>query len=164
MPGNEHYVVRSHNKVLFKTPKYNAYFKEKFRVFDVFDFMAQVTSHIPPKHKQLIRRYGLYASRSRGKWETKDHVVRLAPGGWKEKKDVEASTPEPLEEQESAVGNKKQKSTWAKLIKRVYGIDPLICPRLHGRVRCEASDQPKCGTDMKIIAIIMEPALPDRKL
>jgi hypothetical protein len=137
-----------HNKVLFKTPKYNTYFKENLRVFDVLDFMAEVTSHIPPKHKQLIRRYGLYASRSRGKWDGTDHVVRLAPEGWKEKKEIEAPAPKKTEEQENAVGNKKQRSTWAKLIKRVYGIDPLICP--------------KCGTDMKIIAIIMEPVEIDK--
>ena len=47
-----------HSKVLFKTPKYNDYFKENFRVFDVLDFIALVTAHIPPKHKQYIRRYG----------------------------------------------------------------------------------------------------------
>jgi hypothetical protein len=38
---------------------------------------------------------------------------------------------------------KQQKSTWAKLIKNVYGIDPLICPL--------------CGSDMAIIAVIMDP-------
>ena len=37
---------------------------------------------------------------------------------------------------------KKQKSTWARLIKKVYGTDPLVCP-------C-------CGSEMKIIAIIMD--------
>ena len=47
-----------HGKVLFKTPKYNDYFKKNFEVFDVLDFIALVTSHIPPKHKQYIRRYG----------------------------------------------------------------------------------------------------------
>ena len=51
--------------------------------------------------------------------------------GWKEKKEIEAPAPETLEEQERVAGNKKQRSTWAKLIKRVYSIDPLICPRLH---------------------------------
>lgn len=47
-----------HSQVLFKTPKYNDYFKENFRVFDAVVFIALVTAHIPPKHKQLIRRYG----------------------------------------------------------------------------------------------------------
>jgi hypothetical protein len=68
-----------HGKVLFKTPKYNEYFKEIFKEFDALDFIADVTAHIPPKHKQYIRRYGLYASRTRGTWDRFPHVVRLAP-------------------------------------------------------------------------------------
>ena len=58
-----------HGKVLFKTPKYNDYFKENFKSFDVLDFIAEVTVHIPPKHKEYIRRYGVYSSRTRGIWE-----------------------------------------------------------------------------------------------
>jgi len=68
-----------HGKVLFKTPKYNDYFKENFKSLDVLDFIALVTAHIPPKHKQYIRRYGLYSSRSRGKWREHEHLCRLAP-------------------------------------------------------------------------------------
>lgn len=68
----------------------------------------------------------------------------MAPEGWKEKKELEAVVAESaVEELESAVEAKKQKSTWAKLIKKVYGTDPLVCP--------------KCGSDMEIKAIIMEP-------
>ena len=70
-------------KVLFKT-KYNEYFKENFEIFDAVDFIAKVTAHIPPKGKQYIRRYGLYASRNRGVWSKIKHVARLAPAGWKE--------------------------------------------------------------------------------
>ena len=93
------------------------------------DFIALVTSHIPPKHKQLIRRYGLYSSRSRGKWEEQEHIVRLAPVGWKEKKELEAVSEEvSLENTESSAITKKQRSTWARLIKKVYGTDPLMCP------------------------------------
>ena len=77
---------QSKSKVLFRRPKYNDYFKENFRIFDVLEFIALVTSHIPPKHKQLIRRYGLYTSRSRGKWEENEHLVRLVSEGWKKKK------------------------------------------------------------------------------
>ena len=39
--------------------------------------------------------------------------------------------------------DKKQKSTWARIIKKVYGTDPLVCP-------C-------CGSEMKIIAFIFDP-------
>ena len=50
--------------------------------------------------------------------------------------------------QECSVDEKKRKSTWAAfpketgLIKKVYGVDPLTCPR--------------CGGAMKIIAIILD--------
>ena len=119
------------------------------------DFIAEVTSHIPPKHKQYIRRYGClcnakeYSSRTRGIWDLYPHIVRLAPQGWKEKNKQEFATEVPVPEiQECSVDEKKRKSTWAAfpketgLIKKVYGVDPLTCPR--------------CGGAMKIIAIILD--------
>jgi hypothetical protein len=48
-------------KVLFHT-KYSEYFRQNVHLFDVLDFLAELTQHIPPKRLQLIRRYGLYAS------------------------------------------------------------------------------------------------------
>jgi hypothetical protein len=133
-----------HGKVLFKTPKYNDFFKENFKSFDVLDFIALVTAHIPPKHKQYIRRYGLYSSRSRGKWKEHEHLCRLAPDGWKKKQEIAVTVPQEESSRETpAVGTKQQRSAWARLIKKVYGVDPLLCP--------------KCGSDMKIIAIIMNP-------
>ncbi len=71
-----------HGRVLFKTPKYNDYFKENFRVFDALEFIALITSHIPPKHKQLIRRYGLYAYRSRGKVDEIKFENHIVICGW----------------------------------------------------------------------------------
>ncbi len=52
---------QSKSKVLYKTPKYNNYFKENFKVFDAPLFIAEVTAHIPPKNKQYIRKkvYGV---------------------------------------------------------------------------------------------------------
>ena len=62
----------------------------------------------------------------------------------KEKKELEVVCEEvSVENAESPAGTKKQRSTWAKLIKKVYGIDPLTCP--------------KCRSEMKIIAVIMDP-------
>ena len=69
----------------------------------------------------------------------------MAPEGWKEKKELEAAYENiNVETTESPVGTKKQRSTWARLIKKVYGVDPLICPH--------------CGSKMKVIAIVMDPA------
>ena len=46
-------------------------------------FLLELTQHIPPRGSQYIRRYGLYASRTKGKWPDMPHVMRFAPAGWK---------------------------------------------------------------------------------
>ena len=68
-------------KVLFHT-RYNPYFKEDLKLVAVTDFIAELTAHIPPKGTHYIRRYGLYASRARGTWSSKPHLVRLAGSAW----------------------------------------------------------------------------------
>jgi hypothetical protein len=69
-------------KVLFHTT-YSEYFKENLHMFDALDFLAELTQDIPPKRLQLIRRYGLYASRTKGRWEEMPWVADRAPEGWK---------------------------------------------------------------------------------
>jgi hypothetical protein len=69
-------------RVLFHTT-YSEYFKENLHMFDALDFLAELTQHIPPKRLQLIRRYGLYASRTKGRWAQMPWVVERAPDGWK---------------------------------------------------------------------------------
>ena len=49
-------------------------------MFDALDFLAELTQHIPPKRLQLIRRYGLYASRTKGRLEQMPWVAQRAPG------------------------------------------------------------------------------------
>jgi len=61
----------------------NEFFQEKTEIFSVMRFLLELTQHIPPRGSQYIRRYGLYASRTKGKWPDIPHVVRLAPAGWK---------------------------------------------------------------------------------
>ena len=61
-------------RVLFHTT-YSKYFKQNLHMFDALDFLADFTQHIPPRRLQLIRRYGLYASRTKGRWEEMPCVV-----------------------------------------------------------------------------------------
>src|SRR6056297_2673924 len=54
--------------------------------FDALDILAELTQHIPPKGLQLIRRYGLYASRTKGLWEAMPWCrdrSSAAPEGWR---------------------------------------------------------------------------------
>ena len=53
-------------RVLFHTA-YSEYFKENVHLFDALEFIAELRQHVPPKGLQLIRRYGLYSSRTKGR-------------------------------------------------------------------------------------------------
>ena len=74
-----------------------------------------------------------------------EFCVSLAPQGWKEKHPDNPADSKQLsaEISECSAEEKAEKSTWARLIKRVYGTDPLVCPR--------------CGSKMKILAIVIDP-------
>ena len=124
-------------QVLYKT-KYNDYFGENIQLFTAIDFIAELTQHIPPKHKQLIRYYGLYSSRTKGK-SVKDGS--LAKFGYKVTSEIKTSQ-NPEHEMET-VSAKASRRSWARLIQKVYEVDPLICE--------------KCGHEMKVIAVITNP-------
>jgi hypothetical protein len=135
-------------KVLFHT-KYNPYFKENLKLFAVTDFIAELTAHIPPKGTHYIRRYGLYASRARGTWSRKPHLVRLAGQAWRAAHPLAAVDSEPTA-QSREVERKTASSTWARLIAKVYEVDPFHCS--------------ECGAAMRIVAVIMDPAEVDKIL
>jgi hypothetical protein len=45
----------------------NDFFKGKIESVSLTRFLLELTQHIPPRGSQYIRRYGLYASRAKGK-------------------------------------------------------------------------------------------------
>ena len=133
-------------KVLFHT-KYSDYFKENVHLFDALEFLAELTQHIPPRRVQLIRRYGLYSSRTKGRWSQMPHVAARAPDGWRA-----SHAPEPCASEDPGfeppddgeeVTVEARKRAWARLLAKVYEIDPLVCP--------------KCGWEMRVIAVIQDP-------
>ena len=76
------------------------------------------------------------------------HVVRLAPAGWKSEHLQASESVEPyMEESAYSVPDKKGRSTWAKATRpgfaQVYEVDPMTCSR--------------CGSSMRILAVITEP-------
>lgn len=133
-------------RVLFHTT-YSHYFKQNLHMFEALDFLADLTQHIPPKRLQLIRRYGLYASRTKGRWQEMPWVAERAPDGWKATHQHPAGGEdlgyEPLSEEDEEVCANARKRAWARLLAKVYEVDPFVCP--------------KCGADMKVIAIIEDP-------
>ena len=97
---------------------------------DALDWIAQVVSHIPDPGEQMVRYYGWYSNASRGKRRKRGVSVP-----------VEAEvqdTPQPDSDGEHFV--RQRCRSWARLLKKIYEVDPLTCPH--------------CGSEMQIIAWI----------
>jgi hypothetical protein len=103
---------------------------------DAIEFLARVTAHIPNKHQVMTRYYGWYANRSRGERQTADHGNR-----------GEAEVP--IAERER-LPLSEARLRWAELLRRIFEVDPLRCPR--------------CAAEMRIVAFITERAVIDRIL
>ena len=89
---------------------------------------AQLCRHIPDRFEHLVRYAGWYSNRSRGK-----------------RRRMEAQ-PAEVTTREIDVGEAKRvRSTWARLIHKVYEVDPLECP--------------KCKGPMRVIALIDDKAV-----
>jgi hypothetical protein len=119
--------------------------RRNFQVFSALDFLAEVTQHIPDKGEHLVRYYGWYSHRRRG--------LRAKPlresSTQQDAASVTTSESGPIRIDRSAVAAQASAdggpragnvSTWARLIRRVWEVDPLACP--------------ECGGTMKIISFI----------
>ena len=95
------------------------------------EFLAAVTQHIPDKGEHQIRYYGWYSNKNRGLRKNSEAATSATP-------DIADTDWQKLEPESAYV--KKCRLKWAALIKAVYEVDPLKCP--------------KCGGTMKIISFI----------
>jgi len=98
-----------------------------FQVYDPLDFLAAVTAHIPDRREHLVRYYGWYSSVQRGK---------------RRKQGLEEKPPEAPPIEDDTAEARAARRAWARLIKKIYEVDPLICP--------------ECSGPMRIIAFIEE--------
>jgi hypothetical protein len=95
-----------------------------FEVFEPLDFLAEVTQHIPDKGDHQFRYFGFYSNKKRGLRQKRLPKAQQATGM------NEPDTPY----------RRKSRMTWAALIKAVYEVNPLKCP--------------KCGGAMRIVSFI----------
>jgi len=105
---------------------------------DAEEFVARVLVQIPDPRRHLVRYYGAYSNRARGQRRKAEAQLQGNRPGEAE----EPVTPPP----ERAALRRR----WANLIRRVYEVDPLVCPR--------------CGAEMRVIGFIAEPILIKRIL
>ena len=100
--------------------------------FPALEWMANICSHIPNPGQQMVRYYGFYSNASRGK-RLKEECDNMVPSI-----------------SESLGTGKTFRRNWARLIQKIYEIDPLVCP--------------KCQGAMKIISFISEGAVIEKIL
>ena len=87
--------------------------------------------HVPDRHEHMVRYYVRYSSRTRG--------------SERERPDMDEPDAETTSQARRAA-----KAAWAKLSRKVYEVDPLVCP--------------KSGAHMRVIALIEDPPVIKRTL
>jgi len=111
-----------------------------------FEFVDQLIAHLPPQRVQLVRRYGVYAGKVRKQWQERPNIYCLVPESWqKGHPSVSKIVHTILQENTKTVQapdawSKLRKQSWARLLQKVYEVDPFICP--------------KCQGSMSVVAII----------
>jgi len=92
------------------------------KLFEPIDFIAELTIHIPPKHKHLgnppdCLYYGLYSSRTKGK-ARKDGD--LAQFGYNPTPAYEGAPDQASDYSVESISTKASRQSWARLIQKVY--------------------------------------------
>jgi hypothetical protein len=102
---------------------------------DPLEFLARVLVHIPDKGHVTTRYYGWYANRPRGMRRQAERATADAPVPM-----VVAPALAPTE----------ATRRWAALLRQIFEVDPLVCPR--------------CAGPMRIVAFITQAAVIDQIL
>jgi hypothetical protein len=105
-------------------------------VLNHLEWIHRITAHIPDPGRHCQRFYGAYSNRGR---------ISVAPA-----EDKNAASPSAKHgEQDISDFSREARSTWARLIKKIFEADPLLCP---------------CGGRMRIVSFITDPRVVDRIL
>jgi hypothetical protein len=95
-----------------------------------------VTTQIPDARRHLIRYYGAYSHRSRG--------ARRAL------KEAECGSGKPSDDDAEDAADApptKSRANWARLLRRIYEADPLLCPR--------------CKGPLEVLSVLIDPNVVD---
>jgi hypothetical protein len=102
---------------------------------NALEFLARVITQIPEPRRHMLFYYGHYANVVRGRRQS----ARAA-----EPSDYSPNDTVELEPTESPPSKQALRRRWADLIRRVFELDPLLCP---------------CGATLRVVAFILETEL-----
>ena len=112
---------------------------EPVETFDPLEFLARVIMHIPEPRRHLVRYYGWYSNVVRGRRRREEESGCGGGSGHSSGR-----------KRDDGPDARAMRRGWAQLIKRIYEVDPLVCPL--------------CGSEMKLIAFIIDHAVVDKIL
>jgi len=100
---------------------------------DALEFLARVITQIPDPRRHLLFYYGHYANVVRGRRQSSQK---------KERSDATQADSHKDEPTSSPARKQELRRRWADLIRRVFELDPLLCP---------------CGGTLRVVSFITEP-------
>ena len=133
---------------------------------DALEFVHRVTTQIPDPRRHLVRYYGAYASRTRGALRARREAAAAAAAASAAASAATATATGGAEGEGSAAGAAAltsappaddpapqappSRASWARLLRRIFEVDPLLCPR--------------CGGALAVVAVLTDPKVVDRIL
>ena len=110
---------------------YESKYGKKAAELDPLEWMAALVSHIPDRGAQTTRYLGYYSNAARGRLKKEDSQCQYH-----------------IIEDDSPAGLNR---SWARLIQKIYEVDPLICPVCRGQMKIIAFIE-----DYKIVKKILD--------
>jgi hypothetical protein len=114
----------------------NAKIKRNFQVFSACDFIAAITQHIPDKRFQMVRYYGWYSNKMRGQRRKRAEEAACESAATAQQGcGALASAAIEIIEHPALKPRRIPSQSWRELIKKVWEVDPLLCPQCHHEMR-----------------------------
>ncbi len=119
------FTPRSHDVVYPHKPGHDELEPTEGERIDAMEFVARILVQIPDPRRHSVHYYDAYSNAARGK---------------RRKAETPAEPSSPAEAPEGTVTPQRADRAdlgrrWAHLIRRVYEVDPLVCPRCGGEMR-----------------------------
>ncbi len=108
---------------------------------DPLEFVAKVMMHLPERNSRRVMGYGPYSNRGLGQRRKSQRGGETGGG-------PVVITYEP--ESSADAFARKRRQSWARLIRKLFEVSPLTCPR--------------CGGEMKVVSVITDPVVIDQIL
>jgi hypothetical protein len=104
-------------------------------VLDPLEWIHRITAHVPEPGQHTRRSYGAYCNRA-----------RVTANAAQVNSDNAAPSRSAGEDSEFA---RETRRTWARLLTKIFEVDPLLC---------------SCGAELRIVSVITQPRIVDRIL